>query len=340
MADGLWVQAAGVEYTAAEDRRLIRALSKAGVVNGLVITATSGTGISVSAGTAIIDAGNGEGYVAYTTAPTTLTLPVSSTTNVYISVNTTTAAVTVTQGSAPAAGTYLLLASVVTSGSGITSTMPITPSTRALPENADGTFLKLTGGVVTGEVQATSLHVPNILQANATLGDVNAPKGVRLGSSRPLSRCYARVYMEAAQNVANGTWTTINMTNASYNYGYQGGAAPFSTSTNRFTCPVTGVYTVMGNLYFSNPSGANTGRRIAAVVRRNSAGSIVWMHQGAQGDGSVTSLAGVTALLDCSAGDTLEIQAYQSQGSTVQVTNGTFAGATESVGTFLLSMPF
>lgn len=339
MPEALWLQVAGVDYSAAEDRRLIKALSTAGVVEGLVITATSGTGISVSAGTAIIDTGTGEGYVAYTTAATTLTLPVSSTTNVFIKVDTATALVTVGQGTLPTAGTYLLLATVATNASTVTSTLPLTPTTRALPVNVSGQYLKLSGGVVTGEVQATSLHVPNIIQANATLNTVNMPKGARLGGSAAMSRCFARAHMEAAHTITSGVWTTLNMTAAVNNYGYQGGTAPYNTTTNRFTCPVAGVYAVMGNCYFADPAGTNAGRRIAGVMLRR-ANADYWFHQGPQNPGDTTRLAGVNAMMDCLAGDTLEMRAYQDQGTSVQVLNGSYAGATETICTFTLVQAF
>lgn len=341
MAEALWLQVGGVEYTAAEDRRLIRAMSVAGVVNGLVISATTGLGISVSAGTAVIDAGGGEGYVAYTTAPTLLTMPVSSTTNIYISVNTTTALVTVTAGAAPAAGTYLLLGSVATSGSAITTTLPITPTTRALPENVAGQYLKLSGGAATGEVQAPSLLVPSYFQANATLGNVNAPYGARLGGTGALARCYARATGSAIQNTTSGVWATLSTPTVAYNYAYPGRTAPFNTSTNRFTCPVAGVYTVMGSAHFY-AAATPKGDRICAVLRRNAAGGVVWYHEGPQNDAVVTPLGvvGVTASMDCDAGDTLEVQVIQTQGSTLSLYGSVIASGGQRAVSFLLSMAF
>jgi hypothetical protein len=338
--EALWVQQAGISYDASEDRRLISAMSTVGVANGFVITATTGLGISVSAGTAIVDDGSGGAYVAYTTSATTLTLT-NGTTNVYVTVNTTTGLTTVTSGSTPS-GPFLTLAAV-TAASGAITLIPNggVSLSRAAPPNVSGQFLKLSGGTVTGEILAARLAVTGKFAVGGADSIPDAPLGIKMGgSSAAFGRCYARPYMEAAQNVPNATWTTVNMTNASPNYAYPGQGVPYSITTNRFTCPVAGVYTAMGNCYFADPTGTNVGKRIAAILRRNAASAEVWRHQGAQGSAADTQLAGVHATMDCAAGDTLELQAYQGQGTTVQLTNGSFAGATESLATFTLVQPF
>lgn len=72
MAEALWSQNSGVEYSAAEDRRLINAiwLGSTGVLNGLVVSAGTGRTVNVSSGRAIVPDGAGGAYLAYFDATT------------------------------------------------------------------------------------------------------------------------------------------------------------------------------------------------------------------------------------------------------------------------------
>lgn len=66
MPEALWSQNSGVEYSAAEDRRLIGAIwSVAGVLNGLTVTPGTGRTVSISAGRAVVPDGDGGSYFCY-----------------------------------------------------------------------------------------------------------------------------------------------------------------------------------------------------------------------------------------------------------------------------------
>lgn len=72
MAEALWSQNSGVEYSASEDRRLINAiwLGSTGVLDGLQVGAGVGRTINVSSGRAVVPDGAGGAYLAYFDATT------------------------------------------------------------------------------------------------------------------------------------------------------------------------------------------------------------------------------------------------------------------------------
>lgn len=109
MPEALWSQNAGVEYSAAEDRRLIGAIWPTyGVLNGLTVTPGTGRTINVSAGRAIIPDPDGGAYLAYFD---------SSTNNVAVAANT---------GSTRVDGVYVV---VDDPGDGITDIVVVTSDT-------------------------------------------------------------------------------------------------------------------------------------------------------------------------------------------------------------------
>lgn len=121
MAEALWTQLSGVDYSAAEDRRLITAVYNPGVINGLTITAGSGLAVSVSAGRAVVSDGLGGGYLCYFDAATTVSsLPASSTANIYVSVHPTTGQALLTAATTPPTDS-LSIGSVTTSVGAVTS---------------------------------------------------------------------------------------------------------------------------------------------------------------------------------------------------------------------------
>lgn len=64
MGEALWSQNAGVDYSAAEDRRLIGAIwSTYGVLNGLTVTPGTGRNVSVSPGRAVVGDGDNGAYL-------------------------------------------------------------------------------------------------------------------------------------------------------------------------------------------------------------------------------------------------------------------------------------
>lgn len=99
--EALWVQDAGVTYTAAEDRKLFPAIwGNEGILHGLTVTPGAGRSVSVAAGRATVDDGGGGYYVAFLDAAAEVSLSANSsgttrTDLIYLQVNPTTAAVTV-----------------------------------------------------------------------------------------------------------------------------------------------------------------------------------------------------------------------------------------------------
>jgi hypothetical protein len=325
MAEALWVQQSGVTYGADEDRRLVSAMSTEGVVSGLVITATGGAGISVSAGTAIISDGAGGAYVAYTTAATSLTMP-NGTTNIYIQVNTTTAQVTVTSGSTPSSP-YLTLAAITAAG-GVVSTPPNSgiSLSRALPPNAAGAYLKLTGGTVTGPTTFSStVAVTGMLTAN---GGLNAPEGVILGGTYPTARHYHHIGSTVAAG-AGGTginrfasssdftgresiyWSSssVGVTDYANN--------PYNPSAEyNFYAGPTGYYALAG---YVNTNGPRSGirRTLATILTGTDISFETWIGSNANDD--LMTFSGVIPL---NAGQSVRVRCAHNVGETIEVQNG------------------
>jgi hypothetical protein len=68
VGEALWSQNVGVEYSAAEDRRLIGAIwgqGSHGVLNGLTVTPGTGRTVNISAGRAVVSDGTGTSGGAY-----------------------------------------------------------------------------------------------------------------------------------------------------------------------------------------------------------------------------------------------------------------------------------
>lgn len=275
MAEALWVQTLGVDYSAAEDRRLIWTMATPGISRGLQIQTVSGLQVKVTSGAAVIDAGDSTGYVGYMTGDTTLTLPANQTSavNIYITVDPTTAATTIVQGSSPA-NPSLNLGNVTT---GASSVGVITQTTaRAVPPGLSGTVLPITGGTLTGALTAPSLAVSGQFVANSS--GVSAPHGVFLGgATTPTARHYARVSRTTSfTGVVTNTWTSITFGTNDVTPVSDYGVTAHSTSTNsqRLICGAAGDYALGGSATFAQP-GNNIGTRRSRVVHYNSAGTAV-----------------------------------------------------------------
>lgn len=329
MVDALWSDASGVTYTDEEDRRLIKAMLTQGIVNGLVITASSGLNVNVTSGQAIVpDTGGvtGGSFLAYTTSDTSLGIPANTTRNIYITVNETTGAVGVSASAAAPVGLSYTLLGVATAGASTISSASNAGSARAKPWNVESGYLPLAGGTITGnltvngEMRSPNIHAPGLLQATA--GSVNIPVGARLGTSGPLMKAFAGAHMpggwgQTVANSANGvyTWVTCNVTNLEYNQNSYGTGGMIG---NRFKAPVTGLYQAEGCVLFSDPAGANEGTRRAAILRRNAAGTGLWRKLGifpAAGH----NMASVSAMMYLNATDTLELQAAHTQGASLSI---------------------
>jgi hypothetical protein len=203
--EALWAQIAGVTYSAAEDRKVIAALSAPGVVQGLEITPTTGRGVSVSIGSAVVDDKAGGCYVAYTTSAVPLTITAGLTESIFLVIDEDTALATVISGTTPpATDPYLVLGSVKAGATALdtaygTAGVSMVNRLRAYPPamngvNGQSLYLPLAGGgVVAGPVQATRLLVPGLLGVGGADLVPNAPKGVRLGGTNPTARHYHHI---------------------------------------------------------------------------------------------------------------------------------------------------
>jgi hypothetical protein len=324
MAEALWIQQSGVDYSAAEDRRLVSAMSTFGVVTGLVITPTSGLQVSVSAGTAIVDDGAGGAYVAYTTSATVLTLPASATTNIYIIVNTTTGVVTVTSGSTPASP-YLTIGAMTTNGSAVTSTA-LTPITRALPPNAAGAYLKLTGGTVTGPTTFSStVTTTGLVTAN---GGLYAPDGVRLGGTYPTARHYhhigSTINPGAGGTGINRFASSSDFTGRESIYWSSSSVGvtdyannPYNPSAEyNFYAGPTGYYALAG---YVNTNGPRSGirRTLATILTGTDISFETWIGSNANDD--LMTFSGVIPL---NAGQSVRVRCAHNVGETIEVQNG------------------
>lgn len=120
MAEALWVQAAGVDYSAAEDRRLISSIWTPGVLYGLKVSAGAGLSAVVSPGRCVISDGVGGCYLAqFDTATTVSSLSASATNTLYVTVDPTTAQATIVKGAAPTSP-YLQIGGATTSTTAVT----------------------------------------------------------------------------------------------------------------------------------------------------------------------------------------------------------------------------
>lgn len=340
MAEALWTQGTGATFSAAEDRRVIAAVLTPGVTSGLVIAAATGRQVTVSAGAAIVSDGAGGCYVAYIDTPATLTIPASSTQTVYIVVDDPgDGTSTVTALSSAPSDPYLALGSATTNASAITGVSNVR-SIAVPPSMAAGgpkEPFPVAGGTFTSAIQAPRMVVPGILGAGSPDTTVNMPAGARIGTSQVWGVCYSRAVSVAAQNIANDTWTTVNMETAYVNAGLWG--ARFNVSTNRFTAPISGVYMLAGQCYWDNPAGANVGARRAGFLRRTAAAPAGdWrLHDSRTAEGHLYS--GVSGLMDISAGSTVEFQVAHTQGATLGINRGSYPSGYVTSASFALLYP-
>ena len=264
MAEALWVQAVGVDYSAAEDRRLISAMYTAGVVNGLIISAGTGLSASVSPGRAVVNDGTGGGYLCYFDSVTTVPLTASTTNTLSVIVNTATGQATL--GTTPT-GNSQTIGTATTSGTGVTDVSNVRAAADS-PASASAKYVAVTGGRFTGQVSA-----PRFTTAVFDVTDtyVSAPDGIRLGGANPTARHYARAFRSTTQAIPNSTWTPLAF-NTVARQATDYTTAPVGDGQQFFAGP-PGSYQLSGSAFFeSNPTGARRSR----IVRYSSAGAVTW----------------------------------------------------------------
>lgn len=126
----------------------------------------------------------------------------------------------------------------------------------------------------------------------------------------------ARAYTNTAQSISNATWTAINLGLERYDDVPPGMSEMHSTTTNtsRMIARVSGHYAIAGEVYFT---GNGTGRRFAGL-RRNGTdiiASTIAMPAGNTGNIHVA----VATVWKLSAGDYIELVAYQDSGSSLNL---------------------
>jgi hypothetical protein len=335
--EALWAQIAGVTYSAAEDRKVIAALSSPGVVKGLEITPTTGRGVSVSVGSAVVDDKGGGCYVAYTASSTSLTIGAGVTESVYLVIDEDTALATVISGtSPPATDPYLVLGSV----KAMTATLDpaygnrgvsMVNRARAYPPSMNGIngqslYLPLAGGgVVTGTVQADGLVVPGYLSISGEDKVPYAPKGLRLGGAHATARHYHHIAsiktptssinrfssssdMSARESVY---WSSSSTGVSDYVTAPFNPAVPFALYAG-----VNGYYEISGAV---NTEGPNTGRRrIYLSVFDGSTLSYEFIG-GASTNDDVVTFAG---LVPMNAGQNVRVRVAHTVGSSIDGQGG------------------
>ena len=130
------------------------------------------------------------------------------------------------------------------------------------------------------------------------------------------SRVVALTVQKAASNHTSsgsdqdvGTWSTPSLDTHS----------AFNTTSGVYTCPVAGIYEVSGVMGFA----ANgTGSRYF-TVQRNGSGNVILNAPSTTVSGTVdTHLVIPSALIQCNAGDTLRLRAFQSSGGSLGYLTG------------------
>jgi hypothetical protein len=257
MPEALWVQGSGIDYSAAEDRRLISAIGTAGVLgNGLLLTGVSGPQVSISAGKAIVDDGGGGSYLAYFDGTTTKAIPSSGTTNVYVAVDPVTALATIETGAEPV-NPHISIGSATASGIGV----PTVSNARASSQSAaqgtnvlskfptsDVTTTETTGGryVWAGahDFQSTVRAEGGI--AYGASGSALLPGGVSIiiPTTAPVTVSHTAVTPRTV-NWSGGTATT------------HGNATGLTNGTSQLMAPTAGLYAYSAHIRWDAESANN-----------------------------------------------------------------------------------
>jgi len=122
-----------------------------------------------------------------------------------------------------------------------------------------------------------------------------------------------RAYRNTTQSIANNTWTAIQL-NAEYFDDVPSGVTEMhnnSTNNTRITCRVNGVYHIVGNVQWENDA---TGDRMTAI-RLNGSTYVGLNTTRARVSGNTN--VNVSTVIKMSAGDFVELMAYQDRGSSL-----------------------
>lgn len=318
MAEALWVQAAGVDYSAAEDRRLISSIFNPGIVTGLGISAGAGLSVLVGAGRAIVPDGQGGAYLCYFDAATTRGgLAANGSNSLYCVVNTTTGQATIETGATPTFP-FVRLGGAVTGAAAVTSTSR-----------------GATASLVLEALTPASLTIAGILVATAT--GLTAPKGIRLGGAANAQMRYAARAARALtrQLIPTATFTTVLFDRLDHEANDYGGTSVNLSGANQglFVAPVAGTYQVSGEAHFVNQVGASNTRRQMRIVGRTSAGVARWIKYGSMRPaGDNWDHVWADGTLDMLAGQTVEFQVYHDEDHSVYLSDNAATPTPGSMG--------
>ncbi len=122
-----------------------------------------------------------------------------------------------------------------------------------------------------------------------------------------------RVYNTAAVSISNSTDSVISFNSERFDFG---NLHSTSTNTSRITVAADGIYTISGSINFAvNSSGIR-----ALYVRHNGTTDIAG--QSAPANASNSTSLSINTIYALSAGDYVELFAYQTSGSSLNVTAG------------------
>ena len=133
------------------------------------------------------------------------------------------------------------------------------------------------------------------------------------GYIRQSTAIACRAYRNTTQSIASSTWTAIQL-NAEYFDDVPSGVTEMhnnSTNNTRITCRVNGVYHIVGNVQWENDA---TGDRMTAI-RLNGSTYVGLNTTRARVSGNTN--VNVSTVIKMSAGDFVELMAYQDRGSSL-----------------------
>jgi hypothetical protein len=345
MGTALWVQADDVDYTAEDDRILLGSLYTEGIVEGMAMVGNGSPSVSVAAGTISItdDDAAGRKYLVRFDSATTVPLANGANT-IYATVNKTTGAQALVTGAAPSSPQmYAIVGTVAVSG---TTVGTITRGTMADLVVANGQYLKLTGGTVTGNVTfsgtqttLTRLLVPSLLGVGGSDTVPNMPYGARLGSTAVYGRCACRVDKTTSQDILSTTgWSVVIYNRLRYQAISTGmprtpWAVTNTTTQSRFYAPINGMYLLTASVSFNELTGTDKGIRQSRISKYNSAGAfeddmvgvrmIATDADDVSGDGRDSAC--LSALFDMTAGEFLRVEVRHTQGAKLTMSTQNWA---------------
>lgn len=154
----------------------------------------------------------------------------------------------------------------------------------------------------TDDTTHTGIHIDNPQAYDATTSN-------DLSKFQSATQARSAAYRSSTQSISNAAWVSLAFDSNLYDYG-----PVHSTSVNntRFTAPATGEYHVVGQVTFSADS---TGQRGIRILKNSYvAAGYTFVNATA---GSHQTYLNVSASIEMTAGDYVEVQVYQNRGSSL-----------------------